>query len=1124
MADIPISAVTRRVQYTVGGTDTGPYSFTFNVLADTDLAVYLNSTLKTITTHYTVSLNANGTGSITLTSSPLTTDIVTIISAVPIARVSDYTTGGDFTAAAVNADLDKQTIFSQQLSERIDRSLKSATSESAVTDWDLPAPEAEKALKWNSAGTALENSTDDIDSSATDAAASAAAALVSENAAAADAVLTAADVVTVAADLVATNQDTIDTAADLVATNQDTIDTAADVVLTAADVVSAESAAGAVAVPFTFDNSTSMADPGTGDFRFNNATVGSVTAITLDANSADTGNPDVSDFIATWGASDSGDKAHITFKKSGTPATFATFKITAAVTDNTTHLELTVTHVDSNGTWTAADKAYVAWTRTGDAGAASPSASETVEGIVETATQGEVDAGTDALRYVTPATLANTTVVGGDPAAFSGVIETDATYVATTQPFVMPDGSGTYIATVKDAGADGTVELWKVDTSDVVAGSATASVTLTGAATVTSIAESMGYIIVGSEDGIHIIHKYDTGSWAEATTGWPRSLSTSTTPALVNNDVQRVAATVGWDVPAKDPRTGGIIPTFGIHYGTGTASHSSLSPDGTISSRTATANANLGIAAVSGGFIHADTTSRMLHSNRWFQMDNDETVIQNSSGAPYTFHPDNNLAGADGSWGSKAAIASAEGLGLIYPHGNEAHGTGSGATITAAINRTYNTGCMVDDIRGAWLANSATADRSYKANTLTENGTVPSASADGASGELLCYGPYTGSNYSYLPTSTDLDFGTGDMSIITWFKLTTATTYERLVRRRASGGGGPLWELRMTATGTMYGYVNDGSVGGVAETTESYDDGVWHMAVMTFTGSDDITTVYVNGTQRAQVDNATMGTLDMTAAPCGIGSDGQTLGSTPFSGQMALTRISATAPSAAQIRAMYEAEKGMFETGALVLLQSGTTDAVLDVDVDPNGKVAVTQTDSMTIWDGLTCTTQATLGANTAFEHLKSWNDTLIEVGATDLSISRPAEVIRTVFDEVKVLQDQFAGVDLSKAAAWIIWEIGYGGNPIAASYNIESASTAGTGIGDIVFATPFKAGNASNSGMSYAVAASASNGTTPGWGIGFDQSNSDANGCRLLTDNASDTAGNLNVITAVFFGELEGE
>jgi hypothetical protein len=254
-----------------------------------------------------------------------------------------------------------------------------------------------------------------------------------------------------------------------------------------------------------------------------------------------------------------------------------------------------------------------------------------------------------------------------------------------------------------------------------------------------------------------------------------------------------------------------------------------------------------------------------------------------------------------------------------------------------------------------------------------------------------------------------------------------------------------------------------------------------------------------------------------------IGAIATTGGAAFEAGSIALARMSATVPTLAQSRAIYEAEKGMFETGAKVLLQSGTTDAVLDVDVDPNGKVAVTQTDSMTVWDGLTCTTQATLGANTAFEHLKSWNDTLIEVGATDLSISRPAEVIRTVFDEVKVLQNEFAGVDLSKAAAWLIWDIGYGGNPITASYNIESASTAGTGIGDIVFATPFKK-NPSNSTMSYAVVASASNGATPGWGIGFDQSNSDANGCRLLTDNASDTAGNLNVVTAVFFGELEGE
>ena len=1115
MADIPISAVTRRVQYTVGGTDTGPYSFTFNVLADTDLAVYLNSTLKTITTHYTVSLNANGTGSITLTSSPLTTDIVTIISAVPIARVSDYTTGGDFTAAAVNADLDKQTIFSQQLSERIDRSLKSATSESAVTDWDLPAPEAEKALKWNSAGTALENSTDDIDSSATDAAASAAAALVSENAAAADAVLTAADVVTVAADLVATNQDTIDTAADLVATNQDTIDTAADVVLTAADVVSAESAAGAVAVPFTFDNSTSMADPGTGDFRFNNATVGSVTAITLDANSADTGNPDVSDFIATWGASDSGDKAHITFKKSGTPATFATFKITAAVTDNTTHLELTVTHVDSNGTWTAADKAYVAWTRTGDAGAASPSASETVEGIVETATQAEVDAGTDALRYVTPATLASTTVVGGDPAAFSGAIETDRTYVAVTQPFVMPDGSGTYIATVKDAGADGTVELWKIDVSGVVGGSATASVTLTGAATVTSIAESMGYIIVGSEDGISIVHSYDTGSWAEATTGWPRSLSTSTTPALTNNDVTAVGANTDPEAP-PDPRTGGKIPLFGVGYGTGADIGSFLKWDGNIWHRAGTVG-NTGVAVGTDGhiaFADNDAGDRYLengpasvvtaddpNSTAWARTNND-LLYGLGSGNAVALH------------GSTRVSASDAGLTLADISGRDG---GYWEYRSAIVNRTYNSGYMMNDIRGAWLANSKTADRSYKANTLTETGTVPSAAVSSGS-DLQVYGPFSTSNY--LSRATDADYNalaSGAVHVAIWGQTSTGNEtafsigrpdFSRRVELYVDSSGVPTVAI-IGASGTT----------ALIATGVDVRDGIRHKYDIVRVSNTEAH-LYIDGVlvESDTTDSGSIsdGTIILTI---GIAADKS---SRPWTGDLALTRLSASAPSAAQVRAMYNAEQGMgFDgtTNVLSLLQSGTTDAVLDVDVDPNGKVAVTQTDSMTIWDGLTCTTQATLGANTAFEHLKSWNDTLIEVGATDLSISRPAEITRTVFDEVKVLQNEFAGVDLSKAAAWCAINAS---GVIEASYNIESVNHESTGTYVFHFATKMKSKNFATVLMT-GTSATGSTGNIISELNGYGSAGAGGGVKTYMTDNASTSNANTSC-SIIVFGEREGE
>jgi hypothetical protein len=124
-------------------------------------------------------------------------------------------------------------------------------------------------------------------------------------------------------------------------------------------------------VRYTFDSSTSMADPGAGDFRFNNATVASVTNVAFDATSADSGNPDVSDWIDTWDASTSTTvKGHLYFQKRGTPSTYAVFYVdgASAVTDNTGWLQVQIAHVDSNGTWTAADEADVSFVRTGDLG------------------------------------------------------------------------------------------------------------------------------------------------------------------------------------------------------------------------------------------------------------------------------------------------------------------------------------------------------------------------------------------------------------------------------------------------------------------------------------------------------------------------------------------------------------------------------------------------------------------------------------------------------------------------------------------------------------------------------------------------------------------------------------
>ena len=128
MTDIPITANERKAQFT-GNTGLGPFAFTFNILATSDIRVIKNSTVLTLTSEYTVTTNANGTGSITLTGSGngtalISTDILTIIGNRQLARTSDYVQGGNLFAGALNEDLDSIVIMMQQLDEKVSRTMR----------------------------------------------------------------------------------------------------------------------------------------------------------------------------------------------------------------------------------------------------------------------------------------------------------------------------------------------------------------------------------------------------------------------------------------------------------------------------------------------------------------------------------------------------------------------------------------------------------------------------------------------------------------------------------------------------------------------------------------------------------------------------------------------------------------------------------------------------------------------------------------------------------------------------------------------------------------------------------------------------------------------------------------
>jgi len=136
MADYAISNVPRRVVYAASGT--GPYAFTFEILDETDIAVYKASTLLTLTTDYTVTINTNGTGEVTLVASA-GTDNITIVGAKNIQRTSDFTTGGDLFANTLNDELDNQTIFIQQVAETAERGLKAPVTDPTDIAMTLPA-------------------------------------------------------------------------------------------------------------------------------------------------------------------------------------------------------------------------------------------------------------------------------------------------------------------------------------------------------------------------------------------------------------------------------------------------------------------------------------------------------------------------------------------------------------------------------------------------------------------------------------------------------------------------------------------------------------------------------------------------------------------------------------------------------------------------------------------------------------------------------------------------------------------------------------------------------------------------------------------------------------------------
>ena len=171
MATFDINDVARRQQHTsTGGT---AFSFSFQVESASDIKVYVEDTLKTLTTHYSVSLNADGTGTVNFGSAVTSGDEVTIIGNKGHARTTAFSTGSAISTTSLNAEFDDILIRQQQILERLNRTIQlSPTTTRTVTGTEFTtsgplffpfnetvSDNASKHIQFNSAGTGLELST-----------------------------------------------------------------------------------------------------------------------------------------------------------------------------------------------------------------------------------------------------------------------------------------------------------------------------------------------------------------------------------------------------------------------------------------------------------------------------------------------------------------------------------------------------------------------------------------------------------------------------------------------------------------------------------------------------------------------------------------------------------------------------------------------------------------------------------------------------------------------------------------------------------------------------------------------------------------------------------------------------
>ena len=155
MANPTIGATTPRIQYTATASQT-VFTVPFEFLANADLAVYVNGTLKTLTTDYTLTgANTTGGGTLTFVTGRTAGDIVTILGNLAYSRnTNKYTKYGLLPAEVLEADFDALQVQAKQLALADQFAIRAPLTDTGTPTMLLPdkTTRANKAIGFDATG------------------------------------------------------------------------------------------------------------------------------------------------------------------------------------------------------------------------------------------------------------------------------------------------------------------------------------------------------------------------------------------------------------------------------------------------------------------------------------------------------------------------------------------------------------------------------------------------------------------------------------------------------------------------------------------------------------------------------------------------------------------------------------------------------------------------------------------------------------------------------------------------------------------------------------------------------------------------------------------------------------